>query len=200
MKSRKSNRRRGATLIEALTASGLSILALFTAVSVMISGMGSWAKGQGRIDAEGDAQAAIRAISNELREAMAVTVVSGTVIEYRLPRKDEAGNFIVPAEWDGVARRIEWIATGSGIGNIRVTGGTTNRTLCRNVILRDPQSSGFTPTSGGSSYAIFTAGAGAITRQLTIMIATRANGSRNQYVVSRSRETVFLRNIPSLTR
>lgn len=200
MKSRNSNRRRGATLVEAITASGLSVLALFTAVSVMISGMGSWAKGQGRIDAEGDAQAAVRAISNELREAMTVTVTSGTVIDYRLPRKDESGNFIVPAEWDEVTRRIEWVATGPGIGNIRATGGSANRLLCRNVILRDPQSIGFTPTTGGSSYAIFTAGPGTITRQLTIMIATRANGSRNQYVVSRSRETVFLRNIPSLTR
>lgn len=198
--SNHRNRRRGATLVEALTASALSVLALFTAVSVMISGMGSWAKGQGRIDAEGDAQAAVRAISNELREAMAVTVVSGTLIEYRLPQKDEDGNFVVPAIWDGVARRIEWVPTGSGIGEIRSVGGSTNRALCRNVILRDPQSNGFTPSSGGSAYAPFTAGPGTITRQLTIMIATRANGSQDQYVVSRSRETVFLRNIPSLTR
>lgn len=201
MKSRKRNRRGGVTTIEVLTASALSVVATFTAVAVMISGMSSWAKGQGRIMAEGDAQNAVRTISNELREAMAVTVLSGTAVEYRLPQKDNDGNFVVPATWDGVTRRIEWASTDGGTGLIRITGGNgVSNVVCRQVILRDPQSSGFTPTSGGSTYSVFTPGAGAITRQLTIMLATRANGSKNNYVVSRSRETVFLRNIPTLVR
>lgn len=200
MKSRKRNRRGGVTTIEVLTASALSVVATFTAVAVMISGMSSWAKGQGRIMAEGDAQNAVRTISNELREAMAVTVLSGTAVEYRLPLKDGNGNFVVPAQWDGVTRRIEWSSTDGGLGLVRVTGGSTNNVICRNVLLRDPQSSGFTPTTGGSTYNIFTAGAGTVTRQLTIMLATRANAAKKEYVVSRSRETVFLRNIPTLTR
>jgi hypothetical protein len=200
MKSRKRNRRQGATMVELLTASALSVLATFTAVAVMISGLGSWAKGQGRINAEADAQRAVREVSNELREAMAVTVSSGTAIDYRLPAKDESGNFVVPATWDGITRRVEWVSTGTGIGSVRITAGSSAHVVCRNVILRDPQSSGFTPTTGGSSYSIFTAGPGTITRQLTIMVATRANGSKDQYVVSRSRETVFLRNIPTLTK
>lgn len=194
-------RRRGATTLEIVTASFLSVLATFTAISVMISGLGTWAKGQGRIIAEGDAQAAVRAISNELREAMSVNFVSGNTIDYRLPLKDDEGNFIVPAVWDGVNRQITWVATGSGIGSVRVTSNDgTYRTICRNVILRDPQSSGFTPQTGGSAYNIFTPGAGSIARQITIMIVTRTNGSRQELVVSRSRETVYLRNVPTLSR
>ena len=166
----------------------------------MISTMGSWAVGQGKIDAETDAQSAVRTIAVELREAMAVTVESGTSLTYRLPVLDNEGSYLVPAQWDGVTRRMEWVSTGGGVGTIRITDGSRNRTLCRNVILRDPQSSGFTPTSGGSTYAIFTAGAGSITRQLPIMIVSRSSSNRGGWVLGRSRETIFLRNIPTLTR
>lgn len=196
----RARRHRGATLVETLTAAFISVLTLFTAVSVMISTMGSWAVGQGRIDAESDAQNAVRTIAIELREAMAVTVESGTALSYRLPVRDSEGSYVVPAQWDGVTRRMEWISTGSGVGTVRVTDGSRTRILCRNVILRDPQSSGFTPTSGGSAYAIFTPGAGAITRQLTIMVVSRTSSNRGGWVLGRSRETIFLRNIPTLTR
>lgn len=191
--SSKTGRRgiRGATLIETLTAATLTVLVLFTGIMVMVSGMNSWAQGQARINAEMQSQRAVRAIANQLRQAMSVTVdANGKGLTFRLPQKDGSGSYIVPAVWDGVTRRIE---VSNGKVNLIENGATT--TLCNNVILTDPKSLG-----GTAPYTPFTAGAGSIVRQITVMVATRWNGKRDQLVSSRIRETIYLRNIPQLSK
>lgn len=182
---------RGVTMIEVLTASFMTVMVVTTAVATMLYGLSSWAKGQGRIYAESDSQKAIRIISQQLREAMTVVVDSdGLGLSYRRPLKDSSGNFITPAVWDNVTRRIE--LNGS---NLRVVTDGQARIICTGVVLTDPLSSG-----GTGTYTIFQAPAGAITRQITVQVVTSRNTYKSTLAKSRTRETIFLRNVPELTK
>lgn len=181
--------RRGMTLTETMVGATIGLFATFGAVMMLVFGMSAWVQGEGRISAETQAQSGLRAISQRLREAMMVSVdANGLGLTYRLPLKSGGGNYIVPAQWDGVARRIELNGT-----ELRLNDGGTMRTICQGVSLRDPLSSG-----GLGSYRIFTPGTGTITRQITVQLVKQTYGDRNRAVTSRRRETIFLRNIPEL--
>lgn len=176
-------------MVEVLVASVISFLVLAGAATALLFGMAGWARGQARIDSETQAQQAIRLVSKLLREAMVVNVdANGQGLTYRLPSKDGNGNFNLPATWDGVNRRIE--VSGSDLN--LVVGGTT-RNLASGVILTDPQ-------AGNQAYRVFTPGAGTITRQLWMKLATSTmSGDRRKTMTSRGREMIYLRNIPQLT-
>ncbi len=181
----------GGALIEVLTASFIGTLVLFGAVSVFFMGMRGWLRGQAKINAENQSQNSLRVIAQELREAMAVSVdVDGKGLSYRLPKKDESGNYIVPPLWDQVSRRIELQGE-----KIVVVQPSKTRVVAENVILTDPLTSG-----GTGAYKIFSPGAGTIVRSLTIMVVTKTGEYRKETTTSRARETVFLRNIPDLAR
>ncbi|MBX3117643.1 MAG: hypothetical protein KF784_01145 [Fimbriimonadaceae bacterium] len=189
MRPRRKNT--GGTLIEVLTASFIGSTVLLITISVFIAGMASWLRGQSKINAESQAQNAVRIISQELREAMVVTVdTDGKGLSYRLPAKGSNGNYTVPATWDGVARRIE--LQGS---KIVVTKPSSTRVITEDVILTDPLSTG-----GSATYKIFTAGPGTIVRSLSVMVVTKTAEYRKETNTSRSRELIFLRNIPDLAR
>lgn len=189
MMRNKRRTRRGVSLMEVLLASTLTVTVLAVAIGVFLSGMLSWMRGQGRIDAESGSQRAVRAISQTLREAMVVTVDSdGNGLTYRLPLSDSNGNYNVPMTWDGVTRRIFL----SG-GKIKVTGTGPERILCSGVISTDPLTSG-----GTGAYKVFTSGAGSITRSLNVMVVSQRTTDYNKTATSRSRETIYLRNIPDL--
>ncbi|MCC7434144.1 MAG: hypothetical protein IT363_05620 [Methanoregulaceae archaeon] len=188
---RTARRRRGATLVEVVTAAVFSVMVLTGAFAALLSGSGAWIRGGGSMDAESSAQRAIRRISSELRQAMAVTVDAGGMgVTYRMPVVDGDGNYTVPPVWDGVNRRIERVGS-----NLDLVIGSNRRRLASGVILTDPIS-----TNGASSYQIFTAGAGTITRQVTVQLAIQKNAVKSYQVSSRGRETIFLRNIPDLIR
>lgn len=189
MQGKKRRTLRGTTMIEVLVASVVSFLVLSGAAAALLFGMAGWARGQARIDSETQAQQAIRQVSKLLREAMVVNVDgNGQGLTYRLPVKDDNGGFVLPATWDGLDRRIE--ISGSDL-NLVVDG--TTRTLCSGVILTDP-------LAGNQAYQVFTPGAGTITRQLWMKLATSTmSGDRQQKMTSRGREMIYLRNIPQLT-
>lgn len=188
----KKRKQRGHTLVEVLTAASMSVVVLFAVVLSLLTGMQSWARGQGKINAEVSSQATIRMISQELRQAMSVTVESsGNALEYRLPQKDGSGDYVVPATWDGIIRKIRYVSDGE-TGHIELGPVSNLRTICEDVSLVDPLTS--------TSYKLFTAGDGSITRQLTVQIVAKTLGSGNKKVTSRTRETIYLRNIPSLTQ
>jgi len=185
MKSKK----RGTTLVETIIAAGFSTLAVLGATLLFLSSSMTWIRGTGRIDAEATTNRAVREISRELREAMTVTVdANGLGLSYRLPVKDSSGSYTMPITWDGVSRRIQ--LDGS---HLNITGGATPHTICKGVILTDTQSPG-----GTGAYQIFTAGSGAITRSLTVLLVSSRNADYNKMATSRSRETIYLRNIPQL--
>lgn len=186
----RSRRRRGLTTLELLVASTLTSLILFGAVGTLLTSMTSWYRGAGKIAAESGAQQAVRTVSSELRAAMQVEIdTDGQGLTYRLPLLDENGDCALPAQWDGVERRIELdlgaqppaLLMGAASGDMRV--------ICRDVIARDPYRT-------GGEYRLFTPGEGATVRQVTVKIATSTIGAGDEETCSRIRETIYLRNVP----
>ncbi|MEQ1822892.1 MAG: hypothetical protein ABL949_10290 [Fimbriimonadaceae bacterium] len=172
-------------------ASLISVMVAGGAVASLIMGSSSWIKGSASLDADTSAERAVRRISAELREAMAVTVDGGGQgLTYRLPTKDGSGNFTSPITWDGVTRRIELSGE-----QIQIISGASTRVLIKNVTTTDP--------STNTAYQLFTPGAGVVARAITIKVATShvalKRQSNNQTRKSRYRETIYLRNIPELT-
>ena len=189
--SRSRKKRLGATLVELLTGAAITILVLVGSMSILVAGSASWAQGLGKIGAETDAQMSVRLISQDLAEAMSVTVDSnGEGLTYRLPSTDGSGNYLLPVTWDGITRRIQ--VQGN---SLVLTAGSATRFLAKDLIFTDPLSA-----NGTGSYQVFTPGPGTVTREVTIEIVTSRSGYRNKTVHSRSRETIFLRNIPVLTK
>lgn len=191
MKRTVHPKRRGASLVEVVTASTLSVLVLTGAYAALLSGSTTWIKGSGSMDAEATAQRAIRRMATELRQAMSVVVdANGQGVTYRMPVIDANGNYTVPPVWDNVTRRIELNGTNLNI----VTNGVTRR-IASGVRTTDPLSSG-----GTTPYRIFIPGAGVVTRQVTIQLVVQKTTVKTYTDWSRNRETVFLRNIPELIR
>lgn len=177
--------------METLVSATISILVLYSTILILFAGTSTWFKGEGKMVAESASQRGVRIVSMKLREAMSVTVdANGMGLDFRYPAKNGDGSYVTPAVWDNVARRMHYAS-----GNIYLTEGGNTRILCRNVILTDPRS-----TSGTAPYVPFAKGAGAITRQLTVMVATQTSTVGGNYTKSRSRETIYLRNIPELSR
>jgi len=191
--SRSSPKRRvrGATTLEVITAASITTIVLFSSIMVLIAGVGSWARGVGKINAENRCRQLVRSVANEVRSAMSVTVDGdGLGLSYRMPKLDSNGDVIAPVEWDGVERRIELVED-----RLVQTIGDTTRVLAEDVSLTDPEA-----PDGSPDIRIFTPGSGSITRQLTIHIVTQSYGKGQEIETARARETVYLRNIPELTR
>lgn len=186
--NRHPNRRRGATLTEVVIGAGISSAVLVAGVGTFLMGMRSWVKGEANIEASSASQKALRTVSNELREAMQITInSSGTRVDYVRPKREADGSFTNPMVTDGIARSFERV----GSNLVMRTGGTT-RTLAKNILARKPGDS--------SDYRLFTAPAGAVSRSLTMEIAAGKPGFRGETIVERSRETLYLRNVPQLSR
>lgn len=192
MNTQTSRKRKGHTLLEAVFAAGITAAVCIVGISTYLLGMTSWFRGTTWMSGEMTSQQAVRRVSTQLRLALSVTVDgNGQGLSYRMPLIDGNGNFVNPATWDGVNRRIEL----DGNQLVVKADNAPDQVLCGNIITTDPLSSG-----GTSSYRIFTAGAGTITRSLTVMIVSQKNVSgSSQLVYGRHRETIYLRNIPRLT-
>ncbi len=192
MRRRKNQ---GTTLVETVAAAFATVLAVGAAGSIWFSGAATWYRGAGKIDAETQSRKAVRLISNELAEAMTVTIdANGMGLSFQRPKKDANGDYMSDVQGqpmsDGIVRRI--FLTG---GRIVYTDGVGSRTLGRSIISTDPYSG-----DGHTPYKIFTPGQGAIVRQVTVMIVSQTTGANKELVVGRKRETVFLRNIYDTTR
>jgi len=175
-------------MIEVSVAAVIGTMVLGTALTLFIAGAGMWVHGSEMVEAEGQSRQAIRVITDHLRQAMTVTVdANGQGVTYRLPTRDASGVFSAPPVWDGTTRRIFHSS-----GNIVLQEAGTTRTICRNVILQDPD-------NGGANYRIFTTPPTAIFREISVRIVTRRIAQGKSYL-GRKRETVYLRNIPKLTQ
>lgn len=169
-------------------AAGLSATVLVAGVGMFLVGMRSWIKGEANMVASSNSQKALRMVSNSLREAMDVTVTGGgNKVTFVLPKKAGDGSFINPMVSDGVTRTIE--RTG---GQIVMTTGGTSRIVARSILSREPTAS--------VDYPLFTAPVGSVSRSLTIKIVAGSTGVRAETIIDRARETVYLRNVPQLSR
>ena len=189
MRTRSFRRKRGATLLEVITSAGLSALTLVGGVACFMSGMMSWTKGVGAMDSINSSQSATKLICQQLREAMTVSISNnGNTATFSLPLKDESGSYVLPLVSDGVSRQFN--LTSDGTLNL-VTAGTTRR-MTANVLSTDPATN--------AAYSIFSANGGLVTRRITVHVVTSKQGFRNNWTPTRSRESVYLRNVPDLSR
>lgn len=182
-----SFRYRGFTLPEVLL--GVSVLAFVTfgALLALVGTLSGWATGQARIQAETDAQRALRRVTDALQEAMWAQVDGdGMGITYHLPTRDGSGNIAFPLAWDGIERRIELAGT-----DLRICDNAGCQTILTDVTTADPNR-----PSGG--YTMFVASAGSTVRQVTVQIVVRRTVRPGHDVWARTRESVRLRNVPQL--
>jgi hypothetical protein len=188
---KRSRLKRGLSLVEVVTAAVISTLVIVGAMTIFLAGMRDWTRGAQRMDAEIQSRQAMRTISSTLRGAMVVTVdADGQGLDFRMPKIDAAtGLYVSPVVWDNVTRKIKYI---SGKIVLQETG-NPDRTLATNVITTDPK-------NANAAYRIFVPGPGAITRQLTAKVVCVATNAQGQQSLGRKRETIFLRNIPQLTK
>jgi len=188
---RKRRSIRGVSLLETLTAAVMTVMVLTAGVGTLLMGLNSWARGQGHIEAESEAQEAVRIMCQKLREACQVNVdANGLGLSYQMPAVDNNGDYVVPAVWDGVTRRIE--LDGSTL-NV-VTNGRY-RPICTGVILTDPDSA-----NGTSPYTIFSCPANSVVNQVTMEVVAQRNSYRAVNLTSRAKETVYLRNVPQIAQ
>lgn len=198
----------GVTMAEVVVASAVSGAVLTFVVSLFLVSAASWARGESRIDGETNARQAVRIVSDELREAMWVSVdANGMGVTYRIPAKETTGEFKVPAVWDGKDRRIEL----KGTNLVLEEDADTSRVIARNVITKDPfqtsnhvLDSAITQQSDSASwpsYKIFESNIGALTTEVkvSVVIANRG-GKTGEYVRTRKRELISLRNVPELIK
>ncbi len=175
--------------METITAAMLTATVLVTSVAVFIYASYSWIKGASHVMAESDSALAVQTMDRQLREAISVTLdANGKGITYQLPAHNADGSYAVPQVWDNVTRRIALSGT-----NLVMSGsdGTTT-TLARSVYPYDPLA------GTQSAYTIFSVTSGAKVTTLNVMIVTSQLDGHQSLVTSRSRQTVYLRNLPQV--
>lgn len=169
-------------------AAGLTSLVLTVGVGLYLTGMRSWVRGQANIEALSGSGRTARLISNELREAMEVTVTNGGKgVSFKRPLLDGTGAFAVPLAWDGIARSFDLVGD-----KLKLTEGGASRIVASGILKRKP--------GANSDYALFSAPTAAVSRSLTIELVAGKDGGGTETVTNRSRETVYLRNVPQLSR
>lgn len=189
MRHRSNRRKRGTTLIEVVLSAGISVLTLVGGVACFMSGMMSWTKGVGAMDSIASSQNASKLICQQLREAMSVTISNnGGTATFITPQKDESGSYVLPLVSDGVSR--QFVLTTDGTLNLVV--GNSTRKITSGVLTTDPSTS--------ATYQIFSSNTGVVTRRITVQVITSKQGFRNNWTPSRTRESVYLRNVPDLSR
>jgi hypothetical protein len=185
---RTNRRRRGATMIEVVVGAGVSVVTLIGGVGCFMAGMMSWMKGVGAMDSISKSQESVKMVSQQLREAMSVKITdSGNVVTYSLPAKNGSGEYALPLISDGIIRKFV-LSNGSLTHQV----GPNSRVIADHVLDNDPNT--------GSPYTVFEANNGTVTRQVIITLVTTRQGYRDNWTPSRARESVYLRNVPQLSR
>lgn len=207
---KKNSRRSGFTLVEVVVGSIISFIVLSSAVALFLGVIGAWARGESMMDGDNDTRQIVRIASDELREAMWVSVdADGMGITYRKPRKDASGDFEIPVVWDGIDRRMELNGA-----NLEIDDGGSVRTIGRNVLSVDPFRLGthaldskrfvedpLNPTAAPPAYRIFEGPATGLVSEVTVTIVTGSRGGQAaESVRAKKRERVVLRNVPQLIK
>lgn len=187
----KGRTKRGFTLPELIIGSSISLIVMLGTVSTLLMGLMVWTRGAARLDANTYARRAVRAMSMELRQAYSVTVDSnGQGVTFYRPAVDATKTIIQPLVSDNIPRRFYYNSDAKAI-DYSVNGQFARR-IARGISLTDP-------SNGNAAYPLFTAGAGATTRSVTLYIVSSQNQYRSETVYGRSRESLYLRNVPQLT-
>lgn len=175
--------RRGFTLLETLTATSLFTVMLLSGVSLMLNGVSSYERDITRTSAEADVGRAIRIISEQVRQAVTVTVdLDGQGLTYTLPARQTDGSLVVPITSDGITRRIYRTANGQ---HLAIDGMNQKSTPLRTqIIVEDLAPANVT----GPLFSI-----SMTNRALTMGIASRVTTGQETFT-PRKTEIVKIRN------
>jgi prepilin-type N-terminal cleavage/methylation domain-containing protein len=207
MRTRKT-RKSGFTLAEVVVASVVSAVVMTSVVTLFITVIAAWARGETMMGTEGDTQEIVSKVSDELREAMWVSVDSdGYGLTYRKPKKTGTGDFEIPVVWDGYDRRIYLTGT-----DLKIFDGTKTRTLSKSVLKNDPfqlgthmnqkkKSNQTVVAEGAPAYKIFIPNNTGLVSEVTVTVVTGAKGGRpGEWARAKKRDRVVLRNVPELIK
>lgn len=190
LRNKRFSKRTGASLIEVVTASGISTFIMFSLIMMVLTGMKTWIKGQAEIDADLSSQMGIRTMSQALRESMYVKIDGdGKGIDFRVPATD-GGAYAIPTVWDNINRRI-YLDTATGQVMLKV--GDDVRVIARDVVATDP-------TNNNATYQLFSTTDTGTVRRVSIMLVSQNSNDVEHKSYSRIRESVYLRNVPILTQ
>jgi Tfp pilus assembly protein PilW len=190
-----------------MTSLTISSVVLVGVITMFMMAMGVWARGEAWTDTDTQTRQAVRIMTDQLREAMQVTVdADGMGVTYRWPARDTAGSYVQPISPESFDRRI-WLVNGTLW--LRDKAGS-QRVIAKNVLTSDPfatvshdslgslaNTNGPLPTA--PAYKIFTPGIGSTVRSLSLKIVASRRGSTSDQVRNRRREVVYLRNIPQVS-
>lgn len=177
------------TLVESVTGASITAMTLVGGVACFMAGMMSWTKGAATIDSMTKSQNAVKMMSQQLREAYKVTVSDdGKMVTFQLPSKNPDGSYVIPMVSDNQNRVFKV----NDSNELVYINNSVTTVVSKNVLATDPNTN--------SSYRVFTANSGTVSRQLVIQLVTTRQGFRNNWQPNRSRESVYLRNIPQLSR
>ncbi len=204
----RRNRRSGFTLTEVVVASLVSSVVLTAVVTLLITVAAAWARGETTMGTEGDTQEIISKVSDELREAMWVSVdADGYGLTYRKPKKTVTGDFEIPVVWDGFDRRIYLTGT-----DLKIFDGTTTRTLSTTVLKNDPfrlgthmnqrkKANQTVAAEGAPTYRVFVPNTTGLVSEVMVTVVTGAKGGRpGEWARAKKRDRVVLRNVPELIK
>lgn len=179
--------------MEVVVAAGVSTMVLFALTLALLSGMKSWAKGAAIITTDMSSQMGTRIVSAELRAAMTATIDSnGRGITYKWPVMD-GDTFRVPMVEEEITRRIYYKASDK---TLRLKIGEAERIIASNVKVTTGEGSGGTQANGTR---IFTSNDGGVVRTLEFTLQSEDSHSAQDTANNRVRETINLRNVPSVT-
>ena len=109
---------------------------------------------------------------------------------YELPQQNADGSYALPMIWDGITRRIALQGTDLPV----MTGSDgSSQTIASGVYPYDPLQ------PANTTYQIFTGQSGQATSSVTVMIVTGQLDGQQNLITSRSRQTIYLRNLPQTT-
>jgi type II secretory pathway pseudopilin PulG len=183
---------RGVTAFELLIAFSILSMVLAAGVGVMSTTVRSWARNTERLDTENDTATAVRYMASKLQEAYTASVSSdGTRVTYRLPQKDAYGEYITPPVPETFARQF-YVSQGT----LYEDDGSIVTPLLTDLTDLDPSI-----PSTDKHYAFFSPGGGQIVRVVTVHLVTSVATADPEVIVrSRHRQSVLLRNVPTITR
>lgn len=181
----KRKLRNALSLVELLASMLITFLVLSVVLIMYAYSLRNWTNADRTLSATNQANIGVEAALAQLQMALVVTVSSnGQRVDYTVPNRDSNGNITIPMTADANARAMYWTSA----NNLVLQEGTNTRFIARNVFSTIPGTS--------TAYRLFTAGAEAITREVTVQLycSSDLSGTTLTTTNAYARGTTAIRN------
>ncbi len=201
-KKHPKKKQQGVTFVEMMSATAITTMVVGSGAMLAIGSASSYKRGTNWIQSDDGSRLALSKVSRELRQAMSVKVENkGKTVTYKLPGLNADGSLKQPLVWDGVHRQFliedgKLVQNVSGQKRTVLTGIWDSDPYKANIVTHNRGSGMYMEQmqSAGAAYPVFEASGTGFTRELTMTLVLGKNGARDETVVARKRERIFLRN------